>query len=332
MKEIYWMKAGKTYSILFLAVLLLFTGCTSGETVTSDHPPLKVGWSLFPGWYPMAIAVEQDLFGKHGVAVEPVFYDLYAETFADIQTGKLDGALVTLGDALLMDGRVPESIRVVLVTDNSAGADAIVATTDIETMDDLRGKHIGTNLGSFGELLVRNMLAANGLTVKDVTLVDIDPETVPDKMPDVIQAGHVWEPFISRAVAQGYHIIFSSAETPGLIPDLLVVRTEVTEVRPDDVRAFIAAWLEAVEWWQAHPAEGNALIAQVTGLNPEEISVEGVRLFNLEDNLRTFAKRPGTDISSLYGSGQVNIDFLLNTGSLNNAPDMELLLDESFLK
>jgi NitT/TauT family transport system substrate-binding protein len=330
MKERYFMKTGKAscFSLVVLLALLV-TACVSAAA-TPERPPLKVAWSLWPGYYPMAIAIEQGLFAKHGAAIEPVFYTNYATQLPDFQAGKVDGIFFTLGDALLVDGGSPDSLRVVLVTDNSAGADVIVATADIATAADVRGKSIGANLGSFGELLVNNMLQANGLTPGDVTLVNIGPEGVPGAMPDTIQAGHTWEPFTSEARAKDYHVIFSSTETPGLIPDVVAFRTSVIQERPEDVRAFIAAWFEALAYWQANPTEGNAIIAKHTGLKPEEVSAEGVKLFNLADNTQAFAR--GTDTISLYGSGQVNIEFLISTGGLTTAPEIERLLDPSFLK
>ena len=315
--------------IILTAVVVTACSVADNSAPPSESTPLKIGWSLFPGWYPMAIALDQGIFDKHGVEVEPVFYDVYSAQMSDFQAGALDGALFTLGDALLMDGRVPDSLRVVLVTDNSVGADAIVTTSDIESVADLEGKAIGTTLGSFGELLVWNMLETNDMTPEDVTLTNVDPELVPRSIPSDIQAGHVWEPFISEAVSQGYHIIFSSAQTPGLIPDLLVIRTEVSQERKEDVRAFIDAWFEAVAWWQANPDAGNAIIAEYTGLQPEEVSAEGVSLFDLNDNLHAFA--PGDDTTSLYFSGDVNIEFLISTGGLSNAPSVDRLLDASFI-
>jgi NitT/TauT family transport system substrate-binding protein len=315
--------------LLAIALLLLLAACT-GAAAKPEHPPLKVGWSLWPGFYPIVIAAERDLFAKHGVAVEPIFYELYAAQLPDLQASKLDGVPITLGDALLLEGRASDSIRAVIITDHSTGADSIIATADIKTPADLKGKTIGVGLGSFGELLVRNMLQVEGLTIEDVTLININPEETTAAMPETIQAGHIWEPFTSEALAQGHHIIFSSAETPGLISDVIVFRTEIVEERPEEVRAFVAAWFEALAWWQTHPEEGNAMIAKHTGLKPEEISTEGIRLLNLDDNLRAFA--PGSDPTSLHVSGQVNADFLISAGGLTSAPDVERLLEPSFLK
>jgi NitT/TauT family transport system substrate-binding protein len=317
------------YCILAITSLLVLNACQQNLPQVPIHAPLKVGWHTWPGYFPIAIATHLNLFAKHGVSVEPILYDSAMSSHPDLQAGKLDGATGTLGDALLMDGRLPDSVRVTLVADYSAGGDVIVATNHIGTVADLRGKRLGARLGSFSELFVLTMLQRHNLTQDDVTLLKVEPKEVPSAMPDIIQAGHTWEPGISQALAKGFHILFSSTDTPGLIPDLVIFRTQVVKTRPDDVRAFIAAWLEAVDYWQRHPEEGNAVIARVTGMAPEQISAKGLKLFNLRDNLTAFA--PGTDTTSLHVSGKINKSFLIKSGGLTSAPVLERLLDGSFI-
>lgn len=321
------------FSLSIVVVLvLLVTACVGAAAPPPEpeHPPLKIGWNLWPGFYPMVIAQELKLFEKHGVKVESILTDSYATLAPDFIARKTDGVMFTWPDALVIDTRAPDRARMVLVVDESAGADVVVATADIAKVTDLKGKHIGASLGSFGELLVRHMLQANGLTLDDVTMVNVGPEAVPGAMPDSIQAGFTFDPHASQALAQGNHVVFSSAEAPGLISDVIIFRTEITQQRPEEVRAFIAAWFEAVAYWQANPTEGNAIIAKALGLKAEEISIEGLKLLNREDNLRAF--QAGSDTTSLYVSGKVNADFLISSGGLSTAPNLERLLDPSFLE
>ncbi len=318
---------------LVLVAALLLTACAGATMPPPERPPLKIGWTLWPGFYPLVIADKQGLFARHGVAVEPIQYD-YSEVIVSLQSGQVDGSLLTLNDTLLVEGREPGSVRVVLVVDSSAGADVVIATADVMAPADLKGKAVGTGLGTFGELLIRTMLQANGLTTDDVTLINVDGEAVPDMIPEAIQAGNTWEPHASEALAKGNRVIFSSADAPGLIADVLAFRASAVKERPDDIRAFVAAWFEALAWWQANPAAGNAIIAEATGLKPEEIWTDGLKLFNRDDNMRAFTDQAatGTDFTSLYASGRANTEFLISTGGLTHAPDLERLLDSSFLR
>ncbi|HXW00983.1 MAG TPA: ABC transporter substrate-binding protein, partial [Anaerolineae bacterium] len=220
MKTFHFLKSKEIYPLLLLVVLLLLvTACTGAAASPVERPPLKVSWNYWPGSYPIIIAQERGLFEKHGVKVEPILVE-YESHAPDFIAKKTDGALFALADALVIDAREPDSARVVLTYDESAGADVVVANADIANIADLKNKRIGASLGSFGELLVRTMLASTGLTLDDVTLVNVGPEAVPQAMSASIQAGFTFEPHLSEAVAQGHHIIFSSSDTPGLIVDV----------------------------------------------------------------------------------------------------------------
>ncbi len=175
------------------------------------------------------------------------------------------------------------------------------------------------------------MLEANDLTVNDITLMNARGEQMPELVESgKVQAGNTWEPHLSKAIAAGLRVLFTSKQTPGLIPDVMVFQASVLRERPDDVRAFIKAWFQAVDYWKVNPKEGNALIANALKLKPETISLTGVKLFTLKDNKQAFT--PGTNTESLHYTTQLYSNFFAQTNSLNYHPDGNQLLDSSFLQ
>jgi NitT/TauT family transport system substrate-binding protein len=315
--------------MLILAAVLLSACSGTGGSTVEEKTPLRVAWSLWPGYYPLAIAVEKGFFEKHGVQVEPVFYNLYNNQLPDLASGMLDGAFTTLSDTMF--DSISSSVKVVLVVDNSAGADQIVAGVDITSPADLRGKRIGVSSTAVsGQLLIRQMLEKNGVSPTDVTFVDVPPEGVPGAIPNLIDAGYTYDPFTSAALAKGGKVIYTSADSPGLIVDVLSMRKEIVRDRPEDVKAFIAAWQEALQYWKDNRDDGNAIIAKATGLKPEEVAPVGVNLFDLNANLKTFT--PGTDSTSVYFTAQNSLTFLANSGEVTNPVKINELLDPSFLK
>lgn len=322
-------KKGAATISLLLCLVALLAACTEATPPEPEHPPLRVEWTYWPGYYPMAIAVEQGLFEKHGVEVEALLYDSGPEALADFSAKKLDAAMFVTGDVLKLSTEVP--LKVVLAVDYSAGADQVVARPDIASVADLRGKRISYTLGDFGELFIRKMLEQNGLTTQDVIRMNVDPEDVPDAIEkDIIEAGNTWEPYTTKALASGYHVIFSSADTPGLIMDVVTFHASVVEERPDDIRAFNKAWFEAVEFWENNPEEAAQIIAKHTGLKPEEVSKEGVKIFDLADNKVAFKRSP--ELTSAYTSAQAYIDLFIANGTLGTTPDLDELFDSSFLE
>lgn len=319
---------------LFTAVIvaLLSVACGASTPQAIVRPPLTVGWILWGGWYPIVIAQKQGLFEKHGVAVNPVLYDIYSQIPSDFASGKLDGALVSLYDILPVESRNPSHPdKVVMITDDTVGADAILADPSIKSVADLKGKKLGVKLGSYIEVMVAQMLEQNHMTTSDVTLVNVEPENaIMALQSHQVDAAHTYEPFVSQAENQGYHTLFTSAQTPGLMPNVLAFSASVMENRPEDVKAFVAAWLEAQAYWQANPAAGDKLIADATGQKPEDISLKGIALRSLKDNEKAF--QAGTDTTSVYYSAQLNLNFLIQSGNITKAPNTQTLLDPSFLK
>jgi NitT/TauT family transport system substrate-binding protein len=318
----------RTLSTL-LVIIFLISACTGTSSQDTPKTPLRVSWSLWPGYYPIAIAQEKGFFEKHGVQVEPVFYPVYSNQAADLASGMIDGSLTVMSDTFY--DSLSKDVKIVLVLDNSAGADQVVASANIKSLSDLRGKRLGVQPGTVsGVLLIRQMLAANGISPSDVTFVQIGPEKVPASIPNLIDAGYTYEPFTFQSRAKGDKVVFSSADAPGLIVDVLAFRKDIIQNRPEDVKAFIAAWFEAQQYWKDHSDEGNAIIAKAAGLKPEEVSAEGVNLFDLNANLKTFTQ--GEDYTSVYFAAQQELQFSVGTGDITRPVKINDLLDPSFLK
>lgn len=317
---------------LFLLSLVLVTACNGMTTVTShpDQPPLKVAYSLWPGYYPIVIAKEKGFFAQQGVKVELVYSPNYLAVMSDFSAGKYDGVAVALGSVMNIIEKNPNA-QIVLVADQSAGADAVVAQGNIQSVAELKGKQIGAKLSDFGELFITAMLERNGLTTNEVKLVNLEGEVIPAHLQSGdIQAGHTWQPYLLQAVSSKAKVLFTSKQTPGLIPDVVMFRSEVVRDRSEQVRAFIRTWFQGQDYWKANPQETQALIAKTLNLKTEEVSTDGIQLLNLKDNLKAFT--PGSTTESLYHTAKLYGDFFIRTGGLSVAPDIQKLINPSFVQ
>lgn len=315
-------------ALLLISALLVACGAAAGQPA-APSPPLKFGYDLWPGYYPVLIAQERGFFSAAGLEVQAIHPERTDSMMADFTAGKYDAIAVALGDIVSLTQSDPD-LRIVLITDELAGGDAIVASAGVQSLADLRGKRIGVNLGGFAELLVTQMLAAQNLTTADVTLVDLDAADLPAKLASgEVQAGHTWEPYVTQAVAAGGKVIFSSADTPGLIPDAVAFRGATVRERPAAVRAFVQGWFQAVDYWNAHPAEGTHIAAQKLNLPDSDISLQGLKLKTLADNRALFQR--GTTTASLHYTTQLYLDFYARIGTLRRAPNLDQLLDATFV-
>ncbi len=297
------------------------------------QPPIRIGLSPWPGWFAWYLVRDKGFFDKHGVDVELVWFPVYSDSLQAFATGKVDGNSQTLSDTLPQAARgVP--LRVVLVNDNSHGGDALIAKPHYRSVRDLRGRRVATEMGTVDHFLLLRALARHGMTEDDVDFVNM---TINDAGPAFIagrlDAAVLWEPFLSKAVAQGKgRILFSSRDTPGLIPDLLVLGEKVVRERPEEVRRILTAWFDALAWWRAHPDEALAIMAKYaeTPVSDYRLLVNGVRIFTLADNLRAFEARD--DFQSLAYTGARTAAFLKEKGLLDRVPDVRTIIDPSFLR
>jgi len=322
-------KKGTAAKSLCALVLCLLVAC-SGSASTPAPEPLKVEWTMWQGDYSLLIANEMGFFEKRGVDVELVHYDSATQAIPDLAGAKLDGGLFTMGEVLLAANL--NDIKGVMVSDNG-GIYSIVASSDIRSIRELRGKRIGFNLHTSSEMFVSYMLKSAKMDLSYVEYVELAPEQVPQSIPEQIDAGLVWEPYTSQSLQQGEHVIYQSTNYSTLIPKLIVFRTIVVEQRPEDIRAFIRAWDDAVSYRISHPQESLDIISKATGLPPSDLNLtSNITIYTIADNTKLFANNPGADASSIYFIAGLNRDFLINAGYITNPPDIDNLLDPSFLK
>src|SRR5581483_2555271 len=107
-------------------LLLTLTAALLAVGSASAKDPIKIGYSDWPGWTAWQIAKEKGLFAKHGVEVELVWFPIYTDSLTALNTGKIDANCSAWCDVIapLAEG---VKLKVVLVNDNSAGNDAIIA-------------------------------------------------------------------------------------------------------------------------------------------------------------------------------------------------------------
>lgn len=318
----------RPYHILFVLTIisLLLSACSAGNAVTKA--PLRVEYTSWWSDVTILVAKEKGLFEKYGVNVEPVYYENFPQVFTDLPEKKIDGGLLAIGDALVAAQTV--DLKVVGAYDDG-GNNTVVALPDITSVADLKGKSIGAPLGTSYELFVVHMLESAGLTEADVQLINTDPSEVAGNLANnSIVAGYVWSP----DMAPGSHVIFQKSDAPGLFPDVIVFRAEVVNERPEDIRAFLKAWFEAVEYRQTHTEETRQIVSKYTGIPLDQIlgADTSVKIFTLQDNENLFQAESSGGTFSVLQAAQLNADFQAQAGSSTKPVDLNVLVDGSFLK
>jgi NitT/TauT family transport system substrate-binding protein len=294
--------------------------------------PLKVAYSDWPGWVVFDIAIKKDWFKQEGLDVQFLWYD-YAPSMDAFSTGKVDAVGMTNGDALVTGSGGKPSVAVI-ITDFSSGNDMIVAKPGIESVKDLKGRKVGVEVGLVDHLLLLNALESNGMKETDVTLVN----TPTNETPQVLGAGAVdaigaWQPNSGQAMktVQGSKPIYTSAQAPGLIYDLIYVSRENLEKRRADWAKFVKVWYRIIDYMQdpANLDEALKILAARDNVKPEEYEpfLKGTHLLTLQEALQRWKK--GDGLSSIYGSTKVVDDFNVKYGVYKQHVDFQGYLDPS---
>ncbi len=333
-----WRKMFVIFAVIVVCVSMMLSGCattntTQSETEGSSDQPIQIALSPWPGWYIWYLAEEKGFFKKRGVNVELKWFPVYSDSLQALSTGQVDANSQTLSDTLApLSKSIP--LKVVLVNDNSNGGDAIVSKPGINSIADLKGKTVATELGTVDHLLLLTALANAGMKETDINYVNM---TVNDAGPAFINgkvdAAVLWEPFQTKAVKDGGgKVLFSSKETPGLIPDLLVFKAETVEKRGDDIQKVVNAWFDALAELKAHPDESIAILAKKAEQTPAEFKegLDTIKVFTKADNIKAFDALDGYE--SLSFTGGKTAEFLQGLEMVSSIPDVKAALEPKFVK
>lgn len=292
--------------------------------------PLKVGYSDWPGWVAWQVAIDKGWFKEAGVDVAFEWFD-YVASMDAFSAGKIDAVTVTNGDALVTGAAGAKNVMIML-TDYSNGNDMIVGRPGIKSLKDLKGKKVGLEVGFVEHLLLLNGLQKAGMKETDVTLVNAKT----NETPQVLASGDVaaigaWQPNSGQALklVPGSKPIYSSADEPGLIYDVLIVSPTSLQQRRADWLKLVKVWDRVVSYINDPKTQPDALkiMAARVGLKPEAYKplLKGTRLLSLEEGRKIMVKANG--FGSLYGSTKIADDFNVKYGIYKTPQDIDSYID-----
>ena len=313
------------YPVL-LCTSLLFSSVANAAT------PIKIGYSDWPGWVAWQVAIDKGWFKEAGVDVKFEWFD-YAASMDAFAAGKIDGVTVTNGDALVTGSGGAKNVMI-LLTDFSNGNDLIVAKPGIKTLKDLKGQKIGLETGFVEHLLLLNGLEKSGMKESDVTIVN----TKTNETPQALSSGDLsaigaWQPNSGEAMLRvpGAKPIYSSADEPGLIYDVLTVSPSSLSSRKADWKKVIKVWDKVVIYINDPKTQPDAvkIMAARVGIKPEaDLPLLNVTKFlSREDGKKIFVKSAG--FKSLYGSSKIADDFNVKYGVYKKHSDLTKAIDSS---
>lgn len=305
--------------LLTLFLVLPFLSSCSKET----SAPLRIASSPWPGYEPLYLAHE---IGYLPSAKADIFElpssDITLEAF---RNHSADMATLTLDEAMeLLQGGV--KLRIVLVMDSSNGADAVMASPRVKTLDDLKGKRIAILNIPLGVYMLSRTLDAAKLTRADVQVLP----SAESKHEEMYRQGKAdafitFDPFKSKLADLGAHVIFDSSQIPNEIFDLMLVHEDVYQSRREDVCNVARQWFRTLDYMKRSPGEATASIGKRLGVSAADYRamVGGINTPTRQENLRLIAgESPG-----ILAPARILNEVMLHEGQIKSRVDVKPALD-----
>ncbi len=123
----------------------------------------------------------------------------------------------------------------------------------------------------------------------------------------------VWEPYVTRARKQGYTVVLSSRDTPGIIVDAIVASNRLLQSQPDQVSDLLSVYYRRIDANIRDASQLQNQIATDGGLSPSDAAIvlQGIEFFTaveaktwLTDG--TLEKRLSSTAAVLTLAGRMN--------------------------
>ena len=221
---------------LGLILGLLLSSCSS-----EDKNTVKIAYLPITHALPLA-----DIDSIDNVKVELVKYGSWPELLDALNTGRVDGASVLIELAMKAKS---QGIGLTAVALGHTDGNVIVVSPEIESAKELKGKTFAIpHRASSHYILFCEALAKDGLSVKDINVVEMAPPEMPSALANRQISGYcVAEPFGAASVSGGKgKVLYRSDELwHESICCALVIGNRAYKKKQEQIDRVIAAYHEA---------------------------------------------------------------------------------------
>ena len=160
---------------------LLALALTLAAAAQAQDTKVGIGISGWTGFAPLTLANEAGIFKKHGLDVS-IKKIPQKDRHLAIASGDIQCAATTVETWIVWNANGVATTQIFQL-DKSYGADGMVVKPAIASIKDLKGKTVGADApGTATYFTLAWMLKKNGLSIKDVTVVNLSPQSAANAM------------------------------------------------------------------------------------------------------------------------------------------------------
>lgn len=244
-----------------LATFVMFTAVAIGNAAAQQPTTLRIGVQSIP---PDAVFQAKDWLAPYGLKGDIQEFSSGGDMMQAFIAGRLDISDGGSGRLVSLAATQPELFYI--MANRQSGGDRyglmVPAKSSAASIQDLRGKKIGTVSGSGSNSTFRLYLEKNGLAEKDFQMVNMKVQDMQSALQQGLLDGAVaWEPQVALAETAGAAKRIASMKGVNESPNFYLVSRKFADANPDAVARFLAASWEESELIRNRPEEAGKLAA-----------------------------------------------------------------------
>lgn len=310
---------------------LLAATLAVGMTIASaQETKVAIGISGWTGFAPITLAREAGIYKKNGLDVT-IRMIPQKDRHLVIASGDIQCAATTVETWIVWNANGVATTQMFKM-DQGMGSDGIVARPGITKVSDLKGKTVAASApGTNPYFTLSWMLKKNGLTIKDVKIVNLEPGPAAN----TFVAGHngldaavTYEPYISlvRDKPESGKLIASSLDYP-MVFDSFGCTPKFIKENPKAAKALTESYFEALDLIAKEPAKSNGIMGAAVKQTAEQFQKSSslIRWADRAANQKFFA-------GEIQAFNKDAAELLMETGVIKSIPNLDSLYDASFVR
>lgn len=277
-----WLPSARTYCsrmVMAALVAVVSLSACSGSPTPSQQVALRIGLLRIQDDLPYFVMQEQGFAKRHGLQLVETVYQSGAAIIEALAAGAVDvGADVGTVPvfAAAERGLVPGTVVAVganYFIDPEHPSIALLVSPSISSWKDLKGLSLAVNgRNSLSAVAMQGRLLQEG--IQDYALVEISFAN----MGLAVAGGNVAaavmsEPWLTQSLLRGdgtlLDWVIGGPPFERIEGAMILFRTDLYRQRPEAVKAFLRAHVEAVTWLNQHPDAARTILAKRLELSQE---------------------------------------------------------------
>lgn len=259
--------------LTLIALMLIGAGALALALSRRGPRQLMVAITSWPGYEYLYLAEQEELGRREGIVLHIQQFSSLQDQRRAFENGDVDVIATTVPEAIAICQEAPKRCpELVLVLDESVGADRLIASRTIREPAELLGRRVGLEASVLGQYMLLSSFGGRPVNLERMTLVYDGPQALVRGL----QAGDL-DAIVTYAPHDlplrqdpRFHELFSSAALPGQVVDVLAVDPGFARREPEAIRALVRTWWAAHAEVRRRPEASQALMASRQGMDARQ--------------------------------------------------------------